>query len=190
MPDRLFRNGIHGYQQQCKDAAVALLGKLSDADLLNPNLAGRLDRLADQAVFEVAVIDGGEWGKPRTESSMRSDYGRQVPVEVEMMDMHIPFQGDRRSFQIQPSTSKIIDTLADVMGQELIVSFVYDDDLQRQLGIFLGKVQENLAELRKEMPAVRAGIRTDLGNIADQRIATMKAQQEKDKQLSFPVKRD
>ena len=65
------------------------------------------------------------------------------------------------------------------------MSFVYDDDLQRQIGIFLGRVQENLEQLRKEMPAVCTDIRAALGNAADQRIATVKAQQEKDKKLNF-----
>jgi hypothetical protein len=187
----LFRQGIYAYQREQQNAAIAKIQSIADQDLLNPNLAGKLDKLADHAVFEVANLDiARQWGKPRKEQHERERGGQTYVFDVEMMDMHIPFAGDPRSFLLQPSSSQMIDTRADVSGNELLVTFPYDDDLQRQMGFFVDKVVTNLDQLRKELPSIRAEVRNTIDQVANERVAAARAQHGRDQTLSFPVRRD
>lgn len=186
--DRLFQESIHAFKDQKVREAIARVEGLSEAELLDPGLAGKLDGIVEQFRFVVATMRPQERkGKRRTETRQVRDYGELRNVEVSMIDVTIPFDGYPKSFTIAPSHCHVIDTPARTSQAGLQATFYDDDNLDRNVDSFISRVGENLERLRGEMESLRTQISDAVKAIADQRLAKVKAQKERDKSRSFPI---
>jgi outer membrane murein-binding lipoprotein Lpp len=189
MPAPLFRDSFDTYLTRQLEGALANVETLSERDLTSPAVQGVLEKTTNAAGFDVAVLRPEEKsGRPRTER--RTNDGRTVPVEVELMDITIPFTGSPESFTVAPSQKAHIDIPVAVHQDALVATLVRDDDLERQLATFIRRIAQNLDQMRKDMGALRAGVRKAIGEAAHRRAERLKSQQEPYTIRSFPIRGD
>lgn len=189
MKGYLFNGSAHEYREQSMKNAIQATKALSKDELMSPTLAATLDSIARGGDLQVArLLPDQKHGKRRTEQRSRSDYGQTRTVEVTLIDVYIPFEGEAISFQLAPSTSTIIQTPVKVAGNELVATFYDDERVQRDVDELIDQVSGNLDTLRKEMANLRTQIRSTIDSVANERKAQVEAQLQRDKKLSFPIK--
>ena len=185
----LFQGSIYDFQKQRLAGAVAEVKALSASDLLDPSLAGKLDKIADQH-FNVAVATlrpEERRGRHRDVPSQGTEFGRPVVRKVSYIDVTIPFNGDATSFSFAPSSSHVIMENTLIQDGAIGVSLLDDSNLDKNVDDIIKRVGENLDRIRAEMEQWRPHARKTLDQVAEQRIAELKAQKERDKGRSFPI---
>jgi hypothetical protein len=156
--------------------------------LLNPALAGMLEKIVSGCSFDVAELRPAERRGTRRQATRRvNDYGRTVDVVSEMIEVSIPFVGSRESFLLSPSSCIEIASSAHISGGALKATFDDDEQLDQNVNILIDRTSKNLDQLRKEMAAFKTELLAMLGTAADERIAGIKAQKERNKIRSFPI---
>jgi hypothetical protein len=189
MPPPLFRDSFNSYRTLQLEGALADVEKLSEHDLISPAVQSVLEKTANAAGFEVAVLHPEEKSsKPRTER--RTDGGNTAPVDVELIDITIPFTGSPKSFTVAPSQNTHVDIPVVVHQDALVATLVRDDYLERQLATSIRRISQNLDEMRNDMAALRASVRKALCEAADRRAERLRFQKKPYQIPSFPIRGD
>lgn len=187
LPALLFRDPISKFTNDRIKEAEAQTEALTEAQLHDPALAGTLEKISNFK-FDVAVlVPENRKGKRRTTKVPRDDYGRQIMVDVDMIDVTIPFSGWPKSFLYAPSVANIIGEPILVSNGTLVVTFADDAGLDRNVDGFIKYVNENLKNLESDIKKIRQQALRTCQRIANERIARIKLQKERDKTRSFPI---
>ena len=187
MQSKLFTNSIHDFSQEKLRESVRRAEALTEQELLVAELAPFLDKISDFP-FQVAKLKpDGRKGKRRTEKRERTDYGLRTMVDVDFIDVTIPFEGFPKSLTIAPSSCHVIDVLASVENGQLVVTFPDDDNLDPNVNDFIKRDSENLDRQRQEIETIKQETRKAVSAVANRRIAEIKARKERDKARSFPI---
>ena len=187
MSGRLFGDiNWHTAQQQITNSAIAEVDALDDATLMNPSLAGTLEKIAQRYALRVPTLNETAKRGVRSEVERRvDDYGRDTIVNVPVIDVHIPFDGSAEAFRISPSTSLLLSFSAEITDRELIVT-VYDNDrAQQEVDNIIKQIKQNLDHLRNDIAGL--DLLGPLNRTAEARIAKIKAARDRDSKLDFPV---
>jgi hypothetical protein len=189
MPAPLFRDSFEVYRTRQLEGALANVEKLSERDLTSPAMQGILETTANAAGFEVAVLHPDEKSqRPRTER--RTDGAHAAPVEVEVVDITIPFTGSPESFAVAPSQNTRIDIPVAVHQDALVATLVRDDYLEGGLATFIRRTSQNLDQMRKDIGALRAGVRKAIAEAAYRHAERLKSQRKPYKIRTFPIRGD
>lgn len=187
MQEHLFRQPISNFVQEKIDEARHRTEALTDAQLQDPALAGTLEKICDFR-FEAATLRPADrMGKRRTTKVSKSDYGQQIIVDVDVIDVTIPFTGWPKSFHLAPSGRKIINTPASIVSGGLLVSFPDDQNLDHNVDDFVAQVAQNLESLKRDIEKIKPQMLQAAQLVANQRLAQIKARKERDKTRSFPI---
>lgn len=187
MTDYLFQEPISNFTAEKVGEARSQAERLSPEDLLSPDLGEKLQQLA-KVKFDVAILKPEERkGKRRTEKQPRSDFGRKIIVNVDFIDVAIPFEGWPKSFHISPSTCNLIDMPAATSNGAIIVSFLDDQNLDRNVDSFIKQVSQNLEYLKKDLPRIETQRLQIMQHIANHRLMQIEERKERDKTRSFPI---
>lgn len=188
MASYLFRQSISVFTDQRIREARTQVEQLTDAQLEDPSLAGKLDEIANVKFVPARLLPEQRKGKRRTEKRKVNDYGREVMIDVDIIDVAIPFEGWPKSFDLAPSSCTIIDTPATITGERAIqISLSDDQNLDRNVDSFIQHVSNNLNTLKKELEALGPRIRQEVQLIADQRLQRIRERRKRDKTRSFPI---
>jgi hypothetical protein len=153
-------------------------------------LAEQLDKItAKYTGFPVATLNKDRIHAERREAQLLvNDYGQQIWVKESVLEVAIPFTGSADSFEIQPSTAALIYADCSVRDGELVVTVPDDDNTQRAVDEFVKDVTKTLDQLRREVEAAAGPVRQAVQTAGDQRQRRIKAEEERDAKLSFPVR--
>ena len=133
MVEHLFQESISGFGEQKIRDAKAQAEQLTQQQLEGPDLAATLERIATFK-FELAKLKPDQRrGKRRTEKRKRMGYGREIVVDVDFIDVTIPFDGWAKSFRLAPSSCRIIETPVTIGSDAIQVSFPDDQNLERNV---------------------------------------------------------
>lgn len=188
MSDFLFQESISAFAEQNVYQARIHTEQLTQEQLEGANLSTTLDAIA-KVKFEVAKLKPDERrGKRRTEKRNAIDYGRQVTVDLDMIDVTIPFEGWPKSFTLAPSSHVIIDTPAKITHERVIlVSLPDDQNLDRNVDRFIQQVTQNLDSLARDLKNIEGQMLQVAQVVANQRIKQNRERRERDKTRSFPI---
>jgi hypothetical protein len=113
----LFTDRISSYQEEQINAAKAQVNALTQVQLLNPTLAGVLERIASVSLFEVATLRSDDKiGKNRKEVMA-------VNAEIKLLDITIPYAGSKMSFHYSPTRCTEIENSVIVQEDALVPNF-------------------------------------------------------------------
>ena len=184
----LFHRPFSEFRAQKTSDALAAVDRIPEAELLNPNRAGRLEKMADACSLDVAELrPTGRTGKHRKERRPVSDYGRAVQVEVDVVEVTIPFVGARDSLPFSPSSCTEIGRTVLAYDGYLTATFDNDEQLDRNVDVVIERISRNLEQLKREMGQFRTELVAALGKAADERATAIKARRELDKTRSFLI---
>lgn len=187
MTSSLFRIPVSNFIDQKISEARTQAERLSDSQLQDPSLAGVLEQIADFD-FEVAKLNPeGRQGKRRTEKKARNDYGREIIVDVDFVDVTVPFTGDAQSLELMPSSGFQIHERAGVSRNGIVVSFLDDQNLDRNVDSFIKRVSENLKNLNADIEKIRSQRLQIAQSEANRRLEKIRARKDLDKSRSFPI---
>lgn len=184
----LFEEPLANLVEQKIAEAQSKADQLTPQDLEGPDLGEILQKIATFS-FEVASLKPDlRKGKRRTERQKRTDYGRDIVVDVDFIDVKIPFDGWPKSFQLAPSSRRLIDTPATINSDATVeVSFPDDNNLEGNLNAFIEGVTQNLSNLRSELRRVPAEMLQAAQLVANRRLQQVRERKERDKTRSFPI---
>ena len=130
MVDRLFQEPISAFVEQKLREARNQAEQLTPQQLEGSDISATLETIATFE-FKVASLKSDQRkGKRRSEKQRRMDYGREIIIDVDIIDVTIPFDGWSRSFHLAPSSCRIIETPAVVHNDSTIqISFLDDQNL-------------------------------------------------------------
>ncbi|MHC1946492.1 hypothetical protein IF803_19090 [Bradyrhizobium sp. UFLA06-06] len=188
MNGTLFQEPISALIEQKLYEAKMWAERLPEESLTSDKLAEELTKIA-HFQFDVAKLKPDERkGKRRTEKRKISDYGRDVTIDVDIIDVIIPFDGYPKSFQIAPSHCNVIDIPAMITHENgLRISLPDDQNLDRAVNFFIERVSGNLSTLEKELQNVGPRMLQSAQSAIHQRLQRIRERQERDKTRSFPI---
>jgi hypothetical protein len=188
MRDHLFKEPISIFAQQKLYEARTRAEQLTQQQLEGADLSEMLAQIATFK-FELANLKPDQRkGKRRSEKRKLMDYGREVIIDVDIIDVTIPFSGWPRSFHLAPSSCVIIDTPATVAKDNAIeVSFPDDQNLDRSVDVFVRAVTKNLDTLGSELQKIPPQMLQTAQVVANQRLQQIRDRIERDKNRSFPI---
>jgi hypothetical protein len=138
-----------------------------------------------QSVRELNEIDDS---KRRTEKRKLTDYGREIIVDVDVIDVIIPFDGWPKSFHLAPSSCRIIETPVTINNDSTIqISFLDDQNLEQNVNSFIQGVTGNLNTLGMELQRIGSQMLQAAQLVANQRLQQIRERKERDKTRSFPI---
>lgn len=187
MRNQLFQEPISTFVDQKIYEAKIHAEKLTDEQLEGPDLAQTLSQIA-KFKFDVAALKSDQRkGKRRTEKRKIAEYGREIMVDVDFIDVTIPFEGWPKSFYIAPSSCAIIGDSASLIDQAILVSFPDDQSLDRNVDIFIERVNQNLDTLKNELQRIEPQMLQRAQLIANERLQKIRERRSRDKGRSFPI---
>jgi hypothetical protein len=191
MPEALFRAPFHPVWQQTIQKAVDEVDSLDRRLFSDPALAGRLHAITQRYSLEVARLEKEGIEGTAGQQQARINDGRDGSQAVlrGWLDIRIPFTGDAESFRICPSRSVIPSQAAEIRAQQLVITLPDDDSTERQVQTFVSQLHQNLDALRAEYEQAKPQLEQAVQQAADRRRAQILAEGERDKRLSFPVRR-
>src|SRR4051812_21713388 len=94
MPSDLFQNSASDFLRKRYERALGLLRGQNPDRLSGPDLAGILDKLADESVVDVPTLNFADRrGRRRKQQREVTDYDRRVVIDEEVIDVSIPIVG-------------------------------------------------------------------------------------------------
>jgi hypothetical protein len=188
MVAHLFQEPISAFVEQKLREARNHAEQLTSQQLEGSDISARLETIATFE-FKVASLRSDQRkGKRRTEKQRRMDYGREIIVDVDIIDVTIPFDGWPKSFHLAPSSCRIIETPAVINNDSIIqISFVDDQNLEQNIESFVQAVTQNLNTLRAELQRIRPQMLQAAQLVANQRLQQMRERKARDKTRSFPI---
>jgi hypothetical protein len=189
MHDRLFAKGHwHAVSQNVLRKAQEDVMALDRCVITAPSLAGHLDKIAAKYSFEVAALNvDAKRGKRRDKERVVDDYGSRRAVKYSVIDVSIPFTGDRESFNIAPSHSHLIYAECEVGENALVLTVPDNDGAQKEVDEFVKQVSENLDRLRSESKNWAEQLKEAIAAAAERRKQQVGAERERNNKLNFPV---
>jgi hypothetical protein len=187
MDEYLFRESLSALADAKIREVRTQTEQLTTEQLQAPDLASALETIATLK-FEVATLKPDQRrGKRRTERQKITDYGREIFVDVDFVEVSIPFVGWPKSLRLAPSYCKIVDTPAKITSNTVDVTFRDDQNLDRNVDVFIQIVSENLATLQRELTKLQPQMLQTAQIVANQRIQQIRERKERDKTRSFPI---
>jgi hypothetical protein len=177
------RTNWSDHRQRTLLDAVSEVEDLDLSALENGNLAGALERIVNKHALDIPALRTAQKRGERYEIATKSG---DLRVKTSMIDVVIPFDGDPEAFQITP-TQCILGTTGQLQGQYLVISVMDDDHLQAELDRRLGAIQDNLRNLRHDVDTARKATLEQLQVAAEQRLARLKKQRQRDSKFDFPI---
>jgi hypothetical protein len=188
MLEYLFQEPLSALLEQKLREARAQGEQLTLQQLESPDLATTLQKIATFRFDTASLKPDQRRGKRRTEKQKRMDYGREIVVNVDFIDVSIPFEGAAKSFRLAPSHRKIVDTPVTVTTNNMIQISVPDDqNLEQKVNFFIQTVTENLSTLEKELQRIEPQMLQAAQLAANQRLEQIRERRERDKTRSFPI---
>jgi hypothetical protein len=100
----------------------------------------------------------------------------------------IPFDGWPKSFNLAPSSCRIIETPAKINNDSTIqISFPDDQNLEQNVNSFIQGVTQNLNTLGAELQRIGPQMLQAAQLVANQRLQQLRERQARDKTRSFPI---
>jgi hypothetical protein len=187
-PNRLFQEPISAFVEQRLGEAKTHAEQLTPQQLEASDIAETLQKIA-KFKFNLATLKPDQRkGKRRTEKRKVMDYGREVIVDVDLIDVEIPFEGWPKSLYLAPSSRTLIDIPTTITSNNTIkVSFPDDENLDRNVDFFIQNVTANLNTLEKELQRIEPQMLQVAQTIVTQRIEQIRERKNRDKGRSFPI---
>jgi hypothetical protein len=114
-------------------------------------------------------------------------------VTSHIVSFHVPFEGDGKFFNIEPSSRSIPGPAADIHGQDLIITVVTDRKTQEQIrqeyNSGIQSIQEHLSRLRNDLGTATTQIEAPARIYIEQRKAQLLKSKDLVASLGFPMKR-
>jgi hypothetical protein len=171
-----------------EQSAIEDVKKLDRHTLLDPGLAGVLDKIASHYSLDVATLEPNAIsGSRRGVERAVDDFGMTRNVTIQVMDIRIPFRGEAQSFRFSPSYCSIPSQRCDVKNDHLLITLADDANVQKNVDQFVQQISQNLDGLRNEVGSWLPQLRALLDQIASARMKEIAAQNERDKNLKFKV---
>jgi len=191
MPEALFRTPFYPVWQQTILKAVEEVNKLDRRLFSDPSLGGRLQAIAEKYSLTVARLQKEhlEARAQRQERRVSDGRGGSRTIMQGRLDVTIPFTGDVESLRICPSRSTVLQHAAEIGSQAIVLSIADDDGAESQVQSFINQVNQNLDTLRMEYEQAKPQLGQAIQRAAEERKAQVTAEAERDKKLSFPVRR-
>ena len=188
MGEYLFQESISTFIEQKLQEAKAKAEQLTPEQLKGSDLAATLEKIATFR-FDIASLKPDQrTGRRRTEKRKRMDYGREIVVDVDIIDVTIPFDGWPKSFSLAPSSCRIIETPAAINKDSKIqVSFLDDQNLEQNVNSFVEGVSQNLRTLGAELQRIAPQMLQAAQLVANKRLQQIREREERDKTRSFPI---
>jgi hypothetical protein len=147
-----------------------------------------VERLSEQFRIDVAVLRPQDrHGKRRTVPRQVSDFGWQRSINVDVIDVSIPYSGWPKSFELRPSHSVVIHDECRIENNVLMVNFLDDESTEHKLNSFISDVSKNLDALRNDISNFSNQIRQVVMPVLEQRKSLLQARAERDRGRSFPI---
>jgi len=191
MPEALFRAPFYPVWQQTLQKAVEDVNKLDRSAFFDPSLGGRLQAIAEKYSLTVARLrkEGVEGRARQQECRVRDGWGDARSMTQGWFDVTIPFTGEAESLRICPSRSTILQHAVEIGEQHVVLSLPDDSRADTDVQTFISQANQNLDVLRREYEQAKPQLEQTIQRAADQRRAQITAEAERDKKLSFPVRR-
>ena len=189
MTEHLFQGrSWHEEYERRIQAGVDLVDGLSEQDVLSEHIGLKLDEIAAKLRLDVPEIypDRRE-GRRRTERVHANDYGRDIVIDRDFIDVSIPYSGDRSGFIFSPSRSPL-GLRALVHHDKLIFSCDDDDNLDRNVDQFVQRVTEALTTLRTEVSQHEPHYVSAMRSRIERRRQQITERRDRDSKRSFPIK--
>lgn len=167
--------------------AVDSVKQLSDDEILDASLSEKLEKIVNEACFEVATIaTSPQRGKRRIQKPRYSSYDDDEEG-WDVVDVYIPFEGAGESFSVVPPKGVNMDIDARIEENSLIATFIDDDYLKQGLHDYMQSVTANLALLRQAMEPFRNKVRDAVDAAAKERRQTIDCRKVRHSELGFPI---
>jgi hypothetical protein len=191
MPEALFRAPFYPVWQQTLQKAFDDVNALDRRAFSDPSLSGRLQAIADKYSLTVARLqkEGVEGRARQQERRVRDAWGDPQSITQGWLDVTIPFTGDADSLRICPSRSTILQHAAEIGAQHIVINLPDDDRADGAVQAFITQANQNLDALRADYEQAKPQLEQAIQRAADQRRTQVTAEGERDKRLSFPVRR-
>ena len=188
MKQNLFDESFCTYRTQMTEDAVRKLQAVDRTKFLDGSYKEEIEHFTDWAAFDIATLHSADRkGKRRKEKTYVNDHGQRREIEYSVIDVTIPFSGDRSSFSYGPSSRTNPNKHAEVQSNALLVIFPDDETLDMKLNYFIRVVEDTLQRLQLEMINYRSQLSNTLDIVANQKIAEAQQQADFDKNRSFPI---
>lgn len=188
MAEYLFREPLSALAEVKLREVRTQTEQLTVEQLQSPDLADTLERIAALKLEVASLKPDQRRGRRRTEKRKITDYGREIFVDVDLIEVSIPFIGWPRSFRLAPSYCKIVDAPATITSNNTIeVTFPDDQNLDRSVDFFIQLVAENLTTLQRELGKLQPQMLQTAQLVANQRLQQIRERKERDKTRSFPI---
>jgi hypothetical protein len=177
-------------KQKLTESALADVRKIGRAMLESPAVAGVIESIATRYEFGIATLNKeGISGSSKTVQRQVNDFGQIVTAEISTVEISIPFTGNRDSLLVAPNTWANPPFNVEIWQNCLVFTVPDDDNAQRNVDQVSETISRNLNALRSQIAEWPKELRTLLQQEVDKRVANIRAEQERDKKLSFRIDR-
>lgn len=173
--DRLFaRIDFHSVVEHYKGKLVEAYEQLSDDEAVDAQVQASLKK---QFLLDVPVLrpQGEIWAEEsltkidvtRLPNRMPSFDGRPIYEDVPQFTVHVPFDGDPEVFGIAPSIYSQSPTLGQIVGHEILLTFLMSMpglDLQGSIDRTILEINSTLAHLREQTVVLQQGLDVAMAN--------------------------
>jgi hypothetical protein len=188
MAHRFYEEPISDFVRQKLTEMRGRVEQLTEAQLEAPGLGEILNSLS-RLEFNLAVLKPHQRkGKRRTEKRQINDYGRQIAVDFDIIDVTVPFDGWPQSFSLAPSSYTLIDIPITITSQPALQFSLPDDqNLDRDVDGLIQRISSNLNMLRSDMRGLETQRLQEAQLVANQRLKQIQERRDRDKKRSFPI---
>jgi hypothetical protein len=186
--DALFQHPWFGVWQQKIRDAVLEVGMLDRALLTNPSLAGVLAKIVERHEVTIVELSGEVTAQRRSATRSAPDgFGSAVNVNQTWLDVSIPFVGDPETLKYAPSRLAMPPRPMKIHGNALVLSVLDDASADQVVQNVRQIVKGNLDALRSDYEQAKPQLAQAVTQAANERLAKIKAEDERDSTRSFRV---
>jgi hypothetical protein len=192
MADRLFAGSWYSTWNAMIQRAVADVGRLDRTLFSDPALGGALQKIVEKYSVGIAHLNTGPkaiLADPVEVERYADDYGDRRLLKIKRLRITIPFTGEAESLRIAPSRSAIPSHGAEIGKNYLRITIADDENADREVKTFCDQVQNNLAMLRQEYERDKPQLEQAVSQAAERRKAEIAAENDRDSERSFAVRR-
>lgn len=169
--------------------AMATLNNFTLQQLSDPALAGKIEQLWASYRPNVPVLcRADKYGERRETTRRRNDHGRDITVQVTVVDVLVPYRGDERMFRVTPSSSAILNEQVQVRGGCLHYEMPLDPAQEPRFEKLLDQIEQNLDTMRREEEAFSKNALIRLNVAAAERRKKLEDDDKTAGSFSFKVK--
>jgi hypothetical protein len=159
---------------------------LSEEQILSLDIDTFVERAIANAMPEMPVLDPDNITAERISNKSQSSYS----TDTHYLAISVPFTGDERVFQFEPTRRRMNGLPFDVQGNELVFRASVDDSRAREkFDEELKAVGEHLAQLRHDIQHVPEQIRNDVTDIIVTRRRALEGASRAVESLGFKIRR-